>query len=146
LGMVGLPFLRHSFAVHNLWSVRSFGCKNVEVPSIYFRDRTLDRICQRCCLGKSGRRSSISFPTLVAFGAASICSTGFGQDLAPQASLWRRMEKIHICPIDEFRTCQYRSNSLCRRSLLKAAVASGYDRRGIYQHRQKLHGFCFRGC
>jgi len=114
----------------------ALGVRRWKFRAYIFRDRTLYNICQRCCLGKSGRRSSNFPPTLVAFGAANSCSTGFGYAPAPQARLQRRMEKIHgvyVCLIDEFHTSQCCSNSSCH-GLLKAAVASGYDRQGIYQH------------
>ena len=123
----------------------ALGVRRWKFRAHIFRDRSLDKICQRCCLGKSRRRSSNSLPTLVAFGAANSCSTGFGYAPAPQARLRRIMEKIHgayVCLIDKFHTSQCCSNSSCH-SLLKAAVASEYDRRGIYQHRQQLHGVCF---
>ena len=86
---------------------KAVGVRRWKFGALIFRDRTLDRICQRCCLGKFGRRSSDSLPTLVAFGAANSCSTGFGYAPAPQARLRRRMEKIHgayVCLIDEFHT------------------------------------------
>ena len=44
--------------------------------------------------------------TLVAFGAANACSTGFGYAPAPHERLWRRLEKIHgarVFLVDEFR-------------------------------------------
>ena len=46
-------------------------------------------------------------PTLVAFGAANACSTGFGYAPAPQGRLRHRLAKVHgaqVTLIDEFRT------------------------------------------
>ena len=129
----------------NLIAHKALSVRRWKFRAYIFRDRTLDKNCQRCCLGTSGRRSSNSLPTLVAFGAANSCSTGFGYAPAPQACLRRRMAKSHgayVRLIDEFRTSQCCSNSSCH-GPLKAAVASGCDRQGIYNHRQKLHGVRF---
>ena len=61
--------------------------------------------------GQTGRKCySAGQPgTLVAFGAANACSTGFGYAPAPQERLRRRLEKIHgarVFLVDEFRTSQ----------------------------------------
>jgi len=84
--------------------------------------------------------SSMTLPTLVAFGAANSCSTGFGYAPAPQARLRRRLEKIHgayVCLIDEFRT----SKCCCScRQQLKAGVASSVDIYGQTHHRKEIHG------
>ena len=65
--------------------------------------------------------------TLVAFGAANSCSTGFGYAPAPQGRLRWRLEKIHgarVTLIDEFRTSQ-----VCNRchEQLKVPLAGHYE-------------------
>ena len=65
------------------------------------RDRFLDAVCKRI----TGSRSD----TLVAFGNASTCSTGFSYAPAPQQRLRHRLEKIHhakIVMVDEYHTSQ----------------------------------------
>jgi transposase len=45
----------------------------------------------------------------VAFGAAKVCSTGFGHASSPQARLLHRLEKVHrvkVTKIDKFCTSQ----------------------------------------
>ena len=64
------------------------------------RDRELDRICHDLCGDK---------PTIVAFGAANACSTGFGYAPAPQRRLRHRLRHVHgakVCLIDEYKTSQ----------------------------------------
>ena len=79
------------------------------------RDRALDELCKRIMggrlRGQTGRKRYTpgQCGTLVAFGAANACSTGFGYAPAPQERLRRRLEKIHgarVFLIDEFRTSQ----------------------------------------
>ena len=79
------------------------------------RDRALDELCKRIMGGKlrgqTGRKRYTPGQrgTLVAFGAANACSTGFGYAPAPQERLRRRLERIHgarVFLIDEFRTSQ----------------------------------------
>ena len=79
------------------------------------RDRALDELCKRITGGKlrgqTGRKhyTTGQCDTLVAFGAANACSTGFGYAPAPQERLRRRLEKVHgarVFLIDEFRTSQ----------------------------------------
>ena len=79
------------------------------------RDSELDRICKLLC-GTATRQerqarlnaaAGQSLPTLVAFGAANACSTGFGYAPAPQGRLRHRLAKVHgaqVTLIDEFRT------------------------------------------
>ena len=79
------------------------------------RDSELDRICKLLC-GTAARQErqerleaagGQSLPTLVAFGAANACSTGFGYAPAPQGRLRHRLAKVHgaqVTLIDEFRT------------------------------------------
>jgi len=77
------------------------------------RDSELDRICKLLCGTTTRRRERLeaaggqSLPTLVAFGAANACSTGFGYAPAPQGRLRHRLAKVHgaqVTLIDEFRT------------------------------------------
>jgi hypothetical protein len=112
----------------------SLGLRRWKFRAYIFRDKTLDKICHKIT------SSSVTLPTLVAFGAANSCSTGFGYAPAPQARLRRRLEKIHgayVCLIDEFNTSQRCCS--CHQQL-KAGVASGIDRHGVYHHRKELHG------
>ena len=79
------------------------------------RDSELDRICKLLCgtatpQDRQARREAAagqSLPTLVAFGAANACSTGFGYAPAPQGRLRHRLAKVHgarVTLVDEFRT------------------------------------------
>ena len=64
------------------------------------RDREIDRICQDLCGNQ---------PTIVAFGAANACSTGFGYAPAPQSRLRHRLRHVHgarVCLVDEYKTSQ----------------------------------------
>ena len=79
------------------------------------RDRALDELCKRIMggelRGQTGQKHYTpgQCGTLVAFGAANTCSTGFGYAPAPQERLRRRLERIHgarVFLIDEFRTSQ----------------------------------------
>ena len=54
------------------------------------RDWSLDRLCHRICGSKSPKEE-----TLVAFGAASSCSTGFGYASAPQKRFRKRLQLLH---------------------------------------------------
>ena len=51
------------------------------------RDRCIDHLCKRITGGVPG--------TLVAFGGAASCSTGFGHAPAPQKRLRARLAKVH---------------------------------------------------
>ena len=51
------------------------------------RDRCIDHLCKRITGGVPG--------TLVAFGGAASCSTGFGYAPAPQKRLRARLAKVH---------------------------------------------------
>lgn len=67
------------------------------------RDQALDMVCRAITSGSNGT-------TLVAFGGANSCSTGFGHAPAPQGRLRHRLSKHHnarVCIIDEFRTSRY---------------------------------------
>jgi len=83
---------------------------------------------------------------------ANSCSSEFGYAQACSCRIMLKKYDAYVCLIDEFRTSPCCSISSSHR-LLKAAVASGYERRGVYQHRLKLHGVrycdnCFtdKGC
>lgn len=67
------------------------------------RDKALDTICRELTSGSEGE-------TLVAFGGANSCSTGFGHAPAPQARLRFRLTHHHnakVSVVDEFRTSRY---------------------------------------
>ena len=119
----------------------ALGLRRWKFRAYIFRDKTLDKICHKIT------SSPANLPTLVAFGAANSCSTGFGYAPAPQARLRRRLEKIHgayVCLIDEFNTSQKCCS--CHQQL-KPGVASGLDRHGEYHHRKELHGVrCCENC
>ena len=79
------------------------------------RDVELDRICRLLCgtTTRQERQARLeaaggqSLPTLVAFGAANACSTGFGYAPAPQGRLRHRLARVHgaeVTLVDEFRT------------------------------------------
>jgi hypothetical protein len=71
--------------------------------SYMLRDKALDEVCKAITAGSNGT-------TLVAFGGANSCSTGFGHAPAPQGRLRHRLSKHHnarVCIIDEFRTSRY---------------------------------------
>lgn len=93
------------------------------------RDQALDELCKRIMGGKlrgpTGRKRYTPGQrgTLVAFGAANACSTGFGYAPAPQERLRRRLEKIHgarVFLVDEFRTSQLCCK--CHQQLEKVTV------------------------
>jgi hypothetical protein len=82
------------------------------------KDKSLDRICKRIC-GKNA-----SMPTLIAFGAASTCGSGFGYTTAPQKRLRMRLSVIHgarVTLIGEYYTsqkcclCQAQMNPIFKR-------------------------------
>ena len=97
---------------------RTYGKKSLRrqrFASYMKRDRALDELCKRITggrlRGRTGRKCYTPGQpgTLVAFGAANACSTGFGYAPAPQERLRRRLEKIHgarVFLVDEFRTSQ----------------------------------------
>ena len=92
------------------------------------RDREIDRVCQGLCGGQAFGRGPKAQPTIVAFGAANACSTGFGYAPAPQSrlglwpaagskTLWcrrheglrHRLRHVHgarVCLVDEYLTSQ----------------------------------------
>jgi len=73
------------------------------LQSYMLRDKALDEVCTAITAGSMGT-------TLVAFGGANSCSTGFGHAPAPQGRLRHRLSKHHnarVCIIDEFRTSRY---------------------------------------
>ena len=82
-----------------------------KLTSYMKRDRALDSLCKRITNGKT--------KTLVAFGAANSCSTGFGHAPAPQARLRHRLARVHgalVFMVDEYLTsqkCSTCSNQLC---------------------------------
>ena len=73
------------------------------LQSYMLRDKALDEVCRAITAGSKGM-------TLVAFGGANSCSTGFGHAPAPQGRLRHRLSRHHnarVCIIDEFRTSRY---------------------------------------
>ena len=83
------------------------------------RDREIDRICQDLCGNQAfvpsapaalrAGRGPEAQPTIVAFGAANACSTGFGYAPAPQSRLRHRLRHVHgaiVCLVDEYKTSQ----------------------------------------
>lgn len=87
--------------------------------SYMLRDKALDGICKSLTSGSEGL-------TLVAFGGANSCSTGFGHAPAPQGRLRFRLSKHHnarVCIVDEFRTSRY-----CHKCSSRLEHAVGMDR------------------
>ena len=85
--------------VHNTGSARRW-----RFDTAMNRDRSLDRLCRRICGGSDDAR-----PTLVAFGAANACSSGFGYAPAPLKRLRHRLAAVHgakVTLIDEYHTSQ----------------------------------------
>ena len=119
------------------------------------RDSELDRICKLLCgtATRQERRTRLdaaagqSLPTLVAFGAANACSTGFGYGPTPQGRLRHRLTKVHgaqVTMIDEFRTSRVCS---CNGNLLvhvhtrpEAIVASRTQRDAALLKKRVAHG------
>ena len=106
------------------------------------RDSALDRVCKKITAGQ---------PTLVAFGAANSCSTGFGHAPAPQGRLRHRLSTVHratVCLIDEFRTsrvccrCNGGAGDAGRGEELQHASASKIGKDGRV-HSVKLHHVLF---
>ena len=105
-----LPILETISAIYQKRSLR-----RSRFASYMKRDRALDELCKRITGGQlrcqTGRKRYTSGQegTLVAFGAANACSTGFGYAPAPQERLRRRLAKLHgaqVFLVDEFRTSQ----------------------------------------
>lgn len=97
--------------------------RRTKFASYVRRDVTLDRICKSLTRGERD--------VLVAFGAASSCSTGFGHAPAPQSRLRFRLEKIHgakISLVDEYRTSQCCSR--CH-TQLEEVYSTHYDQLGV---------------
>ena len=90
-----LPLLQKRAEALQLFCVR-----RARLMNYMRRDRELDRICNDLCGGQ---------PTIVAFGAANACSTGFGYAPAPQSRLRHRLRHVHaakVCLIEEYLTSQ----------------------------------------
>jgi hypothetical protein len=129
--LAALPILGARLEALRLTCVR-----RTRFASYMRRDRELDRICKLLC-GTSTRTERRALeqraaqgpgaqplPTLVAFGAANACSTGFGYAPAPQGRLRHRLAKVHgarVTLIDEFRTSKVCS---CCGSLLEKTYKS----------------------
>jgi len=86
---------------------RSRCLRRTRFDSFIRRDMVLDQVIKEIVGGSLSRQACES--TWVAFGAAKVCSTGFGHASSPQARLLHRLEKVHkveVTMIDEFRTSQ----------------------------------------
>ena len=104
-----MPLLGAWLAAHRVRRARR------ERFQVYSRtNASLDKMCHTICGHRRSRRDgnawphSSPHPTLVAFGAASSCSTGFGYAPAPQRRLRKRLE-LHgarVSLVDEYRTSQ----------------------------------------
>ena len=99
-------FLRDEAAIRDEWlEVHMRRCaRRWRFDTYVKRDRSLDRLCQKICGKQRGGP-----PTLVAFGAANACSTGYGYAPAPQKRLRHRLATVHgarVTLIDEFHTSQ----------------------------------------
>jgi len=92
------------------------------------RDKALDMICKSLTSGSEGT-------TLVAFGGANSCSTGFGHAPAPQSRLRFRLTHHHnarVSIIDEFRTSR-----CCHQCF--ATLEHAYTLDKIHMKKVKLH-------
>ena len=92
-----LPLMKLRVEAHQRKCVRRSRFKNYMKRD---RVREIDRVCQYLCGGQ---------PTIVAFGAANACSTGFGYAPAPQSRLRHRLRHVHgarVCLVDEYLTSQ----------------------------------------
>lgn len=125
-----LPILALALEVRRHRSLRRQAFRSHQL-----RDKALDRICAKITAGSPQA-------TLVAFGGANSCSTGFGHAPAPQGRLRWRLDIVHgarITIVDEFRTSQ----RCCRcQGELKhgAATITGSDGSKV---RRQLHHVLF---
>lgn len=137
---VTLPLLETILSTYEKRALR-----RVRFASYMRRDQALDEICKRITGGTlqgetTGRKkySVGQQGTLVAFGAANACSTGFGYAPAPQERLRRRLAKLHgarVFLVDEYRTSQL----CCKCSRRLEAVTVRNWRRGEMK-RVQPHG------
>jgi hypothetical protein len=101
-------YLEHILPCLDAWMKvkRTRSIQRASFDSYMRRDRSLDELCTRICtLGNSGRKKRV----FVAFGDASVTSTGFGYAPVPQKRLRHRLEFVHgarISLISEFYTSQ----------------------------------------
>ena len=128
-----LPVLSQALAVRRTKSLlrASFRC-------YMLRDKALDTICKRITANQRG--------TLVAFGGANSCSTGFGHAPAPQGRLRWRLEKLHgakISIVDEYNTSQ--RCCLCS-SKLHHGTATHYRSDGSKYRMEIHHVLCCSHC
>lgn len=106
---------------------RSRCLRRTRFDSFIRRDMVLDQVIKEIIGGSLSRQACES--TWVAFGAAKVCSTGFGHASSPQARLLHRLEKVHkvkVTMIDEFRTSQV--CSCCNRARLYKTKVRGKRR------------------
>ena len=119
-----LPLMKLRVEAHQRKCVRRTRFRNYMK-----RDREIDRVCQDLCGGQAFVPSGLrplgargpapeglrpgrgpkAQPTIVAFGAANACSTGFGYAPAPQSRLRHRLRHVHgarVCLVDEYLTSQ----------------------------------------
>ena len=85
-------------------SLRTRSIRRARFGAYTFQDKAIDHVCRKVICG--GREPK---DTLVAFGAAGSCSTGFGYAPAPQSRLRHRLQHVHgacVVLIDEYLTSQ----------------------------------------
>ena len=118
--------------------VRQRRClRRLSFRTYLLRDQALDAICARITAGHPQT-------TLVAFGGANSCSTGFGHAPAPQGRLRRRLGQVHgarVCLVDEYRTSQ--ACCRCHGQLEHAVATAVAPDTGETKHRKPLHHVLF---